>query len=93
MYRVVPDSVMTQFDEIHDLCTDLDLETETAQSPLDGTDSEFEIIIDFDSGGLPPEEAIEKVESEFDFSMYDASVAQADHTMDGEYALAVAGSS
>lgn len=84
---------MTQFDELHDLCTDLELETETAQSPLDGSDSMFEIIIDFKSGHLPPEEAIEEIESEFDFSMYDASVAQANHTLEGEYALAVSGSS
>lgn len=80
---------MSQFTQLRDQCSDFGLTTELALSPTEGGEKNFEMIVDFDSGQIEPEAAIATIEQEFDVSMYDASASRHEHTLTGEYVLAL----
>lgn len=80
---------MTQFTQLRDLCDDFGLETELAVAPRDDDEKEFELIVDFASGQVDPESAIEAVEDDFDISIYDAAASRNEPTIAGQYVLAL----
>lgn len=80
---------MTQFTQLRDKCDEFGLTTELALSPTEESEKNFELIVDFDSGQIEPQAAIAVVEEDFDVSMYDASASRHNHSLSGEYVLAL----